>query len=248
MSYKNISYKSLTMLLLFFVTLGSFAADLKEYNVYLIPANNADDYVKKFDSSLEKTDVLEKYKTTPFIEDHPVHLTLYLTSFEKNNLNNIKTQIAKIAKTTAPFYIGTAGFSAGKSGFVMLDIQNSQSLQQLSNRVIKNLAKYRNRDYPAPSWVKFYPSKLKSFKKYGSPNAFAEFNPHISILAADLQTDETRDSFDKDFSQIIKNSELKPTKFKIKAIGFGEVDKNGQVTKVLQTYKLKNNLYKREEI
>ena len=62
----------------------------------------------------------------------------------------------------------------------MLDIQNSQTLQQLSNTVVKDLAKYRNKDYPAPSWVKFYPNKLKSFEKYGSPNTFAEFNPHLT--------------------------------------------------------------------
>ncbi|MBK2110902.1 2'-5' RNA ligase family protein [Francisella tularensis subsp. novicida FSC159] len=231
-------YKLFILFAFLFITLDSFAESFKQYNVYLIPDTTADKYVKEFDDSLAKTNVLEKYKTTPFVKNHPVHLTLYLTSFQSKYIKDINSQLANLAKNTEPFYIETTGFSAGKSGFVMLDIKNSQSLQQLSNVVIKDLAKYRNKDYPAPSWVKFYPSKLVSFEKYGSPNAFAEFNPHISILAANLQTDQERDSFDKDFNEIIKNMKLKPTSFKVKAIGFGEVDENGQVTKILHIYKL----------
>ncbi|MEY8714454.1 2'-5' RNA ligase family protein [Francisella philomiragia] len=231
-------YKLFILFAFLFITLDSFAESFKQYNVYLIPDTTADKYVKEFDDSLAKTNVLEKYKTTPFIKNHPVHLTLYLTSFQSKYIKDINSQLANLAKNTEPFYIETTGFSAGKSGFVMLDIRNSQSLQQLSNSVISNLAKYRDKDYPAPSWVKFYPSKLASFEKYGSPNAFAEFNPHISILAANLQTDQERNSFDKDFNEIIKDTKLKPISFKIKAIGFGEVDENGQVTKILHIYKL----------
>ncbi|MBK2109115.1 2'-5' RNA ligase family protein [Francisella tularensis] len=231
-------YKLFILFAFLFIALDSFAESFKQYNVYLIPDTTADKYVKEFDDSLAKTNVLEKYKTTPFIKNHPVHLTLYLTSFQSKYIKDINSQLANLAKNTEPFYIETTGFSAGKSGFVMLDIKNSQSLQQLSNVVIKDLAKYRDKDYPAPSWIKFYPNKLVSFEKYGSPNAFAEFNPHISILAANLQTDQERDSFDKDFNEIIKNTKLKPTSFKVKAIGFGEVDENGQVTKILHIYKL----------
>lgn len=231
-------YKLFILFAFLFITLDSFAESFKQYNVYLIPDTTADKYVKEFDKSLTETNVLEKYRTTPFIKNHPVHLTLYLTSFQSKYIKDIESQLANLAKNTEPFYIETTGFSAGKSGFVMLDIKNSQSLQQLSNSVISNLAKYRDKDYPAPSWVKFYPSKLASFEKYGSPNAFAEFNPHISILAANLQTDQERDSFDKGFNEIIKDTKLKPISFKIKAIGFGEVDENGQVTKTLHIYKL----------
>ncbi|MEY8767383.1 2'-5' RNA ligase family protein [Francisella philomiragia] len=231
-------YKLFILFAFLFITLDSFAESFKQYNVYLIPDTTADKYVKEFDDSLAKTNILEKYKTTPFIKNHPVHLTLYLTSFQSKYIKDIESQLADLAKNTEPFYIETTGFSAGKSGFVMLDIKNSQSLQQLSNSVISNLAKYRDKDYPTPSWVKFYPSKLVSFEKYGSPNTFAEFNPHISILAANLQTDQERDSFDKDFNEIIKDTKLKPISFKIKAIAFGEVDENGQVTKTLHIYKL----------
>ena len=147
--------------------------------------------------------------------------------------------LAKIAKNTSPFDIKTDKFIAGKSGFVMLNIQNSPKLQKLSNKVVTDLSKYRNKDYAAPSWVKYYPTKLKSFKEYGSPNTFNQFNLHLSILAANLDSDKARASFENDFNQIIQETKLKPERFKIKAIGFGEVDKYGQVTKSLHIYNLK---------
>lgn len=234
----NKTFSKLIMILLL-ISCNVFAESLKQYNIYLIPSNKATKYVRSFDDSLEKTNVLKKYNTRPFIENHPVHLTLYLTSFDKKNIPDIKKQLAEIAKNTSPFDIKTDKFIAGKSGFVMLNIQNSPKLQKLSNKVVTDLSKYRNKDYPAPSWVKYYPTKLKSFKKYGSPNTFNQFNPHLSILAADLDSDKARASFENDFNQIIQETKLKPGSFKIKAIGFGEVDKYGQVTKSLHIYNLK---------
>jgi 2'-5' RNA ligase len=227
---KRIFSKLLLTISIILITCNIFAESLQQYNIYLIPSDKATKYVRSFDDSLEKTNVLKKYNTKPFIENHPVHLTLYLTSFDKKNITKIAKQLAEIAKNTSPFDIKTDKFIAGKSGFVMLNIQNSPELQKLSNKAVTDLAKYRNKDYP---------TKLESFKKYGSPNTFNQFNPHFSILAADLDSDKARASFEKDFDQIIQNTKLKPASFKIKAIGFGEVDKCGQVTKPLYIFNLK---------
>lgn len=61
-------YKLFILFAFLFITLDSFAESFKQYNVYLIPDTTADKYVKEFDDSLAKTNVLEKYKTTPFIK------------------------------------------------------------------------------------------------------------------------------------------------------------------------------------
>ncbi|MDE5028366.1 2'-5' RNA ligase family protein, partial [Francisella tularensis subsp. holarctica] len=76
------------------MTLDSFAESYKQYNVYLIPDTTADKYVKEFDDSLAKSNVLEKYKTTPFIKNHPVHLTLYLTIFQSKYIKDINSQLS----------------------------------------------------------------------------------------------------------------------------------------------------------
>ena len=59
-------YKLLLTFSLFFLALGSFTTDFKQYNIYLIPANTADKYIKEFDDSLAETNVLKKYKTYTF--------------------------------------------------------------------------------------------------------------------------------------------------------------------------------------
>lgn len=234
----NRIFQKILVTCLILITFNIFANDFKEYNVYLIPAKKAHDYIVKFDNSLKKTNILKQYNVTLFIINHPVHLTLYLTSFQSKHIADIESQLDTIAKNIKSFDIKTTGFSASKSGFVMLDIQNSSYIQKLSDKVITNLSKYRDKDYPMPSWVKYYPSKQQSFKKYGSPNAFAEFTPHLSILAADLQNEKIRVSFEKDFNKVINKIDLKPASFKIKAIGLGEVDKYGQVIKPLHIYRL----------
>ncbi|BCD90481.1 hypothetical protein fh0823_06200 [Francisella halioticida] len=79
----NKTFSKLIIIFLLLISCNAFAESLKQYNIYLIPSNKAAKYIKKFDNSLEKTNVLRKYNMSPFIENHPVHLTLYLTSFNR---------------------------------------------------------------------------------------------------------------------------------------------------------------------
>lgn len=238
---KKFVSKILLIITLNIIVLNSFASsNLKQYDIFLIPSEKATNYIANFNKSLAETNILKKYSIVPFIKNHPVHLTLYLTSFQSKYISNINSELKTLAESTKPLHIETKGITVGKSGFVMLDIKKSKKLQNLSNNVIKNLAQYRNKNYSAPDWVKFYPKKLKYFKKYGSPNAFSEFNPHLSILAADLKNDKIRNCFVKDFNEVIDGINIKPTDFKINAIGLGEVDNNGQVVKTLHIYKLKS--------
>jgi len=235
-----INKKFSKILISFFILISfnTFAGDFKQYNIYLIPSEKAHNYISKFNQHLESTNLLNKYNTTPFIKDYPVHISLYLTSFQAKHITQIENKLDTLIKNIKPFNIRTTNFTASKNGFVMLDILVSHNIQKLSNKIIKSLSVYRDKNYPAPSWVKFFPKKQESFDKYGSPNAFSEFTPHISVLAAAVLGDEEQNNFEKDFSRIIKNIDLKPASFKIKAIGFGEVNEYGQVIKPLHIYKL----------
>jgi hypothetical protein len=235
---RNKFLSKILVITLILVSFKAFANDSKQYNIYLIPSKKAHDYIKSFDNSLAATGILEKYQVTPFLKNHPVHLTLYLTSFQQKHISDIEDQLQNIADNTEIFDIKTKNFTAGKSGFLMLDISNSKKLQKLSNKVVKELAKYRDTNYIMPDWVKYYPTKLDSFKKYGSPNTFSQFDPHLSILAADLKNNQSRANFEKDFNNAIKGINPQQSEFEIHAIGFGEVDKYGQVIKTLHIYKL----------
>lgn len=57
MNQKRFFYKLLIAFTFLFVISNSFAENFKQYNVYLIPATTADNYVKEFDDSLAETDV-----------------------------------------------------------------------------------------------------------------------------------------------------------------------------------------------
>ena len=41
----------------------------------------------------------------------------------------------------------------------------------------------RERNATVPTWVKNYPNKLTAFRRYGSPNVFQNFQPHLTLLA-----------------------------------------------------------------
>jgi hypothetical protein len=231
----------LIILLYLLSSIYAYAEQSKQYNIYLIPSSNATSYINSFNTLVKKDNLFAKYNIKPFTKDHPVHLTLYLTSFQNKNLTQIKQSVKNIADTNKAFTITTSDITVGKSGFVMMDLEHSKELQHLSNTAISDTSQYRDKEYPMPSWVKFYPNKQKSFEKYGSPNAFGNFDPHFSILAANLKDEKLRNSFVTDFTAAIKEFDAKHTKVKIIGIGFGEVDADGQVTKVLQTNKFKNN-------
>ena len=94
----NKTFSKLIMILFLLISCNVFTESLKQYNIYLTPSNKATKYVRSFDDSLEKTNVIEKYNTRPFIESHPVHLTLYLTSFDKKNITNIAKQLGSVHK------------------------------------------------------------------------------------------------------------------------------------------------------
>lgn len=210
-----------------------------QYNVFLIPKNNATTYINKFNNQLASDGLLEKYTVLPFSNSHPVHLSLYITSFKEKYIDKITGIVKNISTETMPFDITTNEITVGKSGFVMLDVDDNKTLQDLSDTTITKLSKYRDKDYSMPDWVKYYPEKETSFKKYGSPNAFSQFDPHFSILAKVLKDDRMKQNFINDFSKVVKEFNPKPQKIKIIGIGFGEVDNNGQITKIIKEYKFK---------
>ncbi|HJO93606.1 MAG TPA: 2'-5' RNA ligase family protein [Victivallales bacterium] len=219
---------------------------IKQLDIHLVPSKAVIAQIKSFNNLLKKKGILKKYGITPFLDKHPVHLTLYLTDFNIAKLPEIEKNISDLAKKNSTFNFKTTGIVAGKSGFVLLMVNNTKDLngklskqQQLSNQVISLLEKYRYKNAAMPGWVKYYPQKIISFKKYGSPNAFSQFNPHFSILAVSLKNKELKNSFIKDMNKVIKEFKFKPVEAKITAIGVGEVNKDGQITKEIKTIPLK---------
>ena len=241
---------------LFFILLGAalitfnvLAEDTggqyQDIDIHLSVSDKIKDQIEEFNSYLSKSGILKKYNITPFLKDHPVHITLYLADFDVGKLEEIKAEVKQIAARWKKFEIKTTGIEASKSGYVMLEVNNEKDkngdnnkLQTLSDEVIFNLMEYRDKQAEAPGWVKAFPGKEKSFNLYGTPNAFMEFSAHCSILAESLTNPDQQAAFFKEMDELVKNYDYKSTEAEVLSIGIGYVDEFGQMTKEIGDYPL----------
>ncbi len=71
--------------------------------------------------------------------------------------------------------------------YAMYETMPDISIQQLSNSIVKMTQKYVKKDQPIPDWVRVITDeeikrkKIHYIKKYGSPNVFDEFDPHVTV-------------------------------------------------------------------
>ena len=221
-----------------FISIG-YSLNVQTYDINLKPSNKIASYIKNFNSFLAKKGIIKKYNIKPFIDNHPIHITMYLTSYNNKNINNIENKIKNIASNTSQFNITTKDITAGKSGFVLLNIENSKSLQNTADEVVSTISQFRNKDYTMPSWVKYYPKKQLSFKKYGDPNTYTQFNPHISLFAVKLKTEKQKTEFIKDMKKAISEFKQQKLTVKVNEIALDKVNLNGQIISNIKTIKLK---------
>jgi hypothetical protein len=215
-------------------------------DIHLSVSNKIKHQIEDFNKYLAKSGILKKYNITPFLENHPIHITLYLTDFDVKKLDDIKTEVKKIASRWKKFIIKTTYINPSKSSFVMLEVDNSKQkngdnnkLQAFSDEVIFRLMKYRDKNAEIPSWAKTYPAKKRSFELYGTPNAFMEFTPHFSILAGIFKSQNQKNAFLKEMTKLVSEYKYKPIEAEVHSIGIGYVNNFGQVTEEIADYPMK---------
>ncbi|MDK4680909.1 2'-5' RNA ligase family protein [Kingella negevensis] len=209
--------------LLFFT---SAWAENVNYNVFVKLDNTAESQVREISDELAKVGVKSLYS-----QGYQVHLTLYLTEYDKSKFNNIKKVVQKFAREKRPFDVSFYGMHKTAGKWFMLDNRMTPELQQLSDEMTVQLTKLRATDAKLPDWVKNYPEKVKSFEKYGSPNVFANFDPHVTLL--------TPNEFNKGVAKFEENYTFKPFTAKVIGIGIAQVDDLGQAKDVLYFQKFK---------
>ena len=84
-----------------------------------------------------------------------------------------------------------------------------------------------------PTWVKNYPNKLTAFKRYGSPNVFQNFQPHLTLLANEKSPQ---------LAVINKQIQANPSKAQgqIIGVGIGISNQFGQQKQVIAEYFFNN--------
>ncbi|WED43123.1 hypothetical protein [Legionella cardiaca] len=232
--------------LLFLEVINAFAGQTSSVsvNVYLkFPANNAiKDLIKEFNSSLSKKNILSDYHLTPFLQQHPLHITLYLTHYNQSQIEQIINRTQMLAKQTSPILVKTTIIETSPSMYTMLFVINNEHLQRLSNQFVIELMSLRDKQAKIPSWAEHDKNKCALFKRFGSPTVFKNFSPHFSILAAEHLTQREAIELQSILRPIIdKFNKHHPGGIQAKAmaIGIGLADSQGQIIKELQSFSLK---------
>ena len=202
----------------------------EKYNVFAIVSPNIAKAVTRASNDIFKEEGLYSFPG----RGYQVHCTLYMTLYPKDAIKEIDEKVAKIAKNIAPFGVTTNGLEITTGDWLFINLDKSVRFQNLADLAAKMLSPLRIKSDYIPEWAKNMPNKVAYITKYGSPNVFDEFNPHLTITAKE-------DSMKlKHFIQVHeKSSYAKPINGEIIAIGYGIADKNGQVTKPIKVYNLK---------
>ncbi|MGF1740086.1 2'-5' RNA ligase family protein [Vibrio profundum] len=205
------------------ISLPAFAGNIT-YNVFLIPAKTVDQTVKNVSERLSRHQLDSLYK-----KGYLPHVTLYLTEYPEGSLAAIEKQAKQLAGHWHSFSLTLDELQRTKGDWLMLDVENSRDLQRLADQATLAMEPLRATNPQLPSWVSQYPNKLESFKRYGSPNVFANFQPHITLLpkSDSIKLDSFMNSYGASF---------KPIKTEVIGIGIAEVNKNGQARKDLASY------------
>lgn len=213
---------------------ASGAAPLPEtvkLNVFAVVSDNLETMATKAGDALKSEEQLDAYPSLGY----QVHCTLYMTQYAPDKTAVVQGIVASLAETIKPFPVTAAGISATKDYWLFINLDRNRNLQTLSDTVVKQLCDHRFPSNFIPDWVKQYPQKLEYVTKYGSPNVFAEFEPHLTLLA---KSDPAKvGGFVKRHE---KNTEFgTPKKGTIVGIGIGIGDKAGQIKKPLAVYRFR---------
>ncbi|WP_298626968.1 2'-5' RNA ligase family protein [uncultured Legionella sp.] len=202
--------------------------------------------IKQFNDYLENKGIFSRYHLKPFLEHHPLHITLYLASYHESQLDKIKLRVAHMAEQSQRIEAKTTQIYLTLGNYVMLDLDmNSphsdatRMLQKLSDVLTIQLSELRDFNAKIPDWAETIPVKKRAFLRYGSPNVFFEFSPHFTLMAKNFEDKEEERRFQKEMSQLIQDYDFPNLMVESASIGIGYVDNFGQVTEELCSYPLR---------
>lgn len=212
-------------------------------NVYLKlkPGNQVAPLIKDFNQFLQQRGLFHAYHITPFIDQYPLHITLYLSTYEEKQLAKIIKQTQWLAKKQKRIPISTCQFMASPSGYVMLSVKRTRQLQELSNQTLTSLAALRDTTASIPDWAAEDTERRKLFTQWGSTSVMNFFQPHFSLFDPESLTAEQRIPLYKKLEQLIEQYS-KTHQLEVQAvayaIGIGIADKQGQIVKELGAFAL----------
>ncbi|KAF2076251.1 hypothetical protein CYY_002429 [Polysphondylium violaceum] len=155
------------------------------------------------------------------------HITLYLTDFQENQVQNIQQSIEKVfpvLQQVAQDCNVELNFINVTGQYGMWNVKLNSCLQTLSDVIVDNTYQFITPNQSIPEWVYDLPEPLRSEKiamiqKYGSPNVFDQFQPHVTLAW---------DAVDN-LVQVFNTINVQPASCFSPSIGIGSVGPYGTV-------------------
>jgi hypothetical protein len=190
----------LPMLLLLLSCCGLVLSLQLNIHLPLTKVNNSWAFDKcPYNAALESNLALRRVSETEqidFFSRHTPHITLFLSDFDvqANNESLLLEEITSVLQQVLSNHSqpmcevswpdGDAFFVAGP--YTMFAVPRKDCLQSLSNDVVRALNPYITKPQEIPPWVYTLPllqrwRKIYMISKYGSPNVFSEYEPHITV-------------------------------------------------------------------
>jgi hypothetical protein len=203
---------------------------LEKINVFAVVSQNIESAFTDAAKALKEEEGLEAF---PML-GYQIHCTLYMTQYPEGTKDKVLAMIEELASNTREFAVNSTGLEITSGNWYFMNIERNRNLQTLSDSIVEMLAPMRAKSDFVPDWAKEFPTKVEYISKYGSPNVYSEFNPHLTFLA---KSDEeklqrfNKKHADSDFAKVIGGS--------IVAIGAGIADRDGQIKEPWKVFPLK---------
>lgn len=214
-------------------------------NLYLKlkPNNSIEQHVMTFNRVLKQQHLLSRYDIKPYLDRHPLHITLYLTEYEKKYIPQLQQDALKLSLEQKSIAIYTQNLRLYSNGYIMLSLARTKSLMRLSQKALTRLSPKRAHALTIPLWAAHDSNRQALFKRYGSPNVLDYFNPHLSILLPPQHVVDS-DKRNAELSLALTHfNQLHSTVIEscADALALGIADKEGQIIEELAAWPLKQN-------
>lgn len=135
-----------------------------------------------------------------FMRVNSPHLTLFLAEFDveiDGNVTSLLNAVQSAIQDHRPCEVHWPTAPVVHGAYAMYPIQTTKCLRSLSSQLVRALQPYITRPQPIPDWVKGLPllkklQKLYLIKKFGSPNVFGGYDPHVTVGYDETTTPEER--------------------------------------------------------
>lgn len=122
------------------------------------------------------------------------HISLYLTSFQSGVEDQIKERMAAVAPLLAACNVTmTTAFVQG--AYAMWTVVDDACLQTMSDVITAYTTDLAVPNQPVPGWVAGLPQperaqKTAMVQRFGSPNVFVQFQPHVTLAYDNATSDD----------------------------------------------------------